>query len=138
MLGAVLSVATGYAAAAPVASPLARGERAFQKCYSCHSSEPGRSDLTGPTLHNIIGRRIASEHGFDYSPALKRFARSQPRWTRKLVSRFSADPEELVPGTSMTFHGIADANERAALIRYLESLGHRPSSGKSKPRPSSD
>lgn len=119
---AVLLVAAGYAAAAPVASPLARGERAFQKCYSCHSTEPGKSNLTGPTLYNIIGRRIASERGFDYSPALKRFARSNPRWTRELVSRFSADPEQLVPGTSMTFHGIADASERSTLIRYLESL----------------
>ena len=118
-------VATDYAAAAPVASPRTSGERVFRKCYSCHATEPGSSDLTGPTLYNIIGRRIAFERGFDYSPALKRFARTHPRWTRELVSRFSADPEQLVPGTSMTFHGISDANERAALIRYLESLAHR-------------
>ena len=115
-------VAAGCAAAAPAALPLARGEKAFQKCYSCHATESGKNDLAGPTLYNIIGRRIASERGFDYSPALKRFARSNPRWTRALVSRFSADPEALVPGTSMTFHGIADPNERAALIRYLASL----------------
>jgi cytochrome c2 len=25
-----------------------------------------------------------------------------------------------VPGTSMTFHGIADADERRALLNYLE------------------
>ena len=125
MLCVVLLAATGFAAAAPVASPLARGERAFQKCYSCHATEPGKSDLTGPTLYGIIGRRVAAERSFDYSPALKRFSRRNPRWTRELVSRFSANPEELVPGTSMTFHGMPDANERAALLHYLESLQQR-------------
>lgn len=127
-LGGVLLAVAGYppAAAVPVASALARGERAYQKCYSCHAIEPGKNDLTGPTLYRIIGRRVASQRGFDYSPALKRFARNNPRWTRALVLQFSADPEELVPGTSMTFHGIADVQERSALIRYLESLRKAP------------
>ena len=35
----------------------------------------------------------------------------------------AADPEALVPGTSMAFHGMPDPAEREALIDYLESLG---------------
>jgi cytochrome c len=96
------------------------GERAYQKCYSCHALEPGRNELTGPTLHRIVGRPVAAEPGFDYSPALKRFAEREQLWTKGLLGRFAADPEALVPGTSMTFHGIADPAERAALIAYLE------------------
>ena len=99
---------------------IARGQRAYQKCYSCHSLEPGRNDLSGPTLYRIVGRRIAAEPGFEYSSALKGFAEQEQIWTRDLIDRFSADPEALVPGTNMTFHGIADDGERRALIDYLE------------------
>ena len=51
---------------------------------------------------------------------MRRFARQHPRWTPDLLDRYVADPEALVPRTSMTFHGIADAQERKALIDYLE------------------
>ena len=108
-------------AAEPRTSDVQLGQRAYQKCYSCHALEPGRNDLTGPTLHHIVGKPVAVEAGFDYSPALRRFAEREPRWTRELLSRFTADPEALVPGTSMTFHGIADEAERDALIDYLEA-----------------
>ena len=99
---------------------IALGERAYQKCYSCHALEPGRNDLSGPTLHAIVGRRVATEPHFEYSSAMRQFAEREPIWTRELIDRFSADPEALVPGTSMSFHGIADDTERGALIEYLE------------------
>jgi cytochrome c2 len=38
-----------------------------------------------------------------------------------LLGRFAADPESLVPGTTMSFHGISDPAERAAIIAYLEA-----------------
>lgn len=99
---------------------LAAGERAYQKCYSCHALEPGKNDLTGPTLHRIVGRTVAAESGYAYSPALTHFAVANPRWTRALLDRFVRDPETLVPDSSMNFHGIDDPAERAALIAYLE------------------
>jgi cytochrome c len=98
------------------------GERAYQKCYSCHAAEPGKT-LEGPSLNGIIGRPVAAVPDFDYSPAMKRFAADNPRWTAELVDRFAADPEGLVPGTSMAFHGMPDPEERRALLDYLESLG---------------
>ena len=96
------------------------GERAYQKCYSCHALEPGKNDLTGPTLYNIVGRPIAAEPGFDYSPAMREFAAREGQWGKGLLDKFIADPQALVPGTSMTFFGISDPAERAALINYLE------------------
>lgn len=108
---------------------LAADERAFQKCYSCHSFDPPPSKLSGPTLYRIAGRPIAAEPGFTYSPALRRFAASNPRWTTHLLNRFAADPEALVPGTNMTFHGISDPAERRALIGYIERTGKGPGSG---------
>ena len=95
------------------------GARAYQQCYSCHALEPGKNDLTGPTLYGVIGRRVAAEPGFDYSPALLAFAAREPLWTRELIDRFATDPEVLVPGTSMAYHGMSDANARAALLDHL-------------------
>lgn len=122
LLAAGLGLAIASCEPKPVEPPRtdpALGERAYQKCYSCHALEPGRNDLTGPTLYRVVGRPVAAEP-FDYSPALRNFARREPRWTRTTLDRFAENPEALVPGTSMTFHGIADEPERRALIDYLE------------------
>ncbi len=117
----LVPAAAAACAAMPVQPGPSAGERAYQKCYSCHSLEPGRP-LEGPPLHRIIGKPVAAEPGFAYSPALKRFAAAHPRWTRDLIDRFAADPEALVPGTSMAFPGMADPAERKALLDYLEGL----------------
>ena len=114
-----LAVAACAAAMPPETDAASAGERAYQKCYSCHALEPGKNDLGGPTLHAVVGRKIASEP-FDYSPALRAFAETNPLWTRDLLNRFAADPEGVIPGTTMVFHGISDPAERAALLDYLE------------------
>ena len=91
----------------------------FAPCAACHAMEPGRNSPAGPTLHGIVGRPVAAERGFNYSPALRRFAAGNPRWTRELLDRFLADPEGLVPGTEMGFVGMSDAARRRALIDWL-------------------
>ena len=111
-------------AAAPVqgqdGSDQAAGERAFQYCYSCHSVDPRETGLPGPNLAGIVDARVASRD-FDYSPALKSFAMDHPVWSEALLDRFITDPEELIPGTAMAFHGIRHPEERAALIAYLKA-----------------
>ena len=99
------------------------GEQAWRRCQAFHALEPGANSPAGPTLHAVVGRRIAAEEGFNYSPALRRFAERRPRWTAALLDRFLADPEEMVPGTEMGFPGMADAAERRALIDWLEEGG---------------
>lgn len=126
LAGAVVAIFACAVSAQP-APEVSAGERAYQKCYSCHALEQGKNDLDGPTLHGIIGRRIAAEPGFDYSPAMRSFARQHERWTPVLLDRLVADPEMLVPGTSMTFTGMRNARERSALIAYLQrSLEREP------------
>lgn len=98
------------------------GKRTYQKCYSCHATEPHKNDLEGPSLYGVAGRRIASEPSFDYSPAMRSFAAKHARWTPALLDRFITDPETVVPKTRMTFPGMRDAKERTALLEYLKSL----------------
>lgn len=104
----------------------ARGEKVFQYCYSCHSVQPGETDLQGPNLYGIVDRRIASREGFAYSPALRAFAQREERWTEDLLNRYLAAPYKLVPKTSMTFPGVEPSDERADLIAYLRTKGDPP------------
>ena len=64
-------------------------------------------------------RLIAGEPGFNYSPALRRLAAREGRWTPELLDRFLTDPETIAPGTEMGFLGMRDAQERQALITWL-------------------
>jgi len=124
---ATLAAAAACAAPAPSAGndakatpgDLALGERLFRQCYACHALEPGRNTPAGPTLHAVVGRPIASENGFNYSPALRRLARAQDRWTPELLDRFLADPAAVAPGTEMGFPGLDDPAQRRALVAWL-------------------
>jgi cytochrome c len=102
-----------------------RGEKVFQYCYSCHSVQPAETNLQGPNLHGIIGRQIAAQEGFPYSSAMRVFAEREGRWNETLLDRYLAAPYKLIPKTSMAFHGIDDAGERADLIAYLRSESGR-------------
>lgn len=122
--GAAL-MAAGAACGVPPPPDPARGAQAYRQCFACHALEPGASSPAGPTLHALVGRPIAAEPGFDYSPALRAVAARHGRWTPELLDRFLADPDALAPGTEMGFAGMGDAAERRALIAWLGSRGRR-------------
>lgn len=103
-----------FAAADPGA-----GERLFRQCASCHRLEEG-ANATGPHLHNIVGREIASVAGFNYSDAL---ASKEGDWTPEALSAFIEDPSGWAPGTNMTYNGMDGVEDRANLIAYLQSVG---------------
>ncbi len=117
---ALLSL-TACVQTAPVdnAARLAAGERAYQKCYACHALEGPDPTVQGPPLAGVVERAVAAEPGFAYSPALRAYAARQERWTPDALDAFIADPQRVVPNNGMGFFGIADAEERRALIAYL-------------------
>lgn len=116
--GLLAITALGGQAAEGEASPSA-GERAYQKCYACHSLEGPDAGTQGPSLKGIVGRRVAAEPGFAYSPAMRAYATKQDRWTREALDAFLADPQAVVPDNAMGFFGMSDPQERRALIEYL-------------------
>lgn len=107
--------ATASDAEVPVQTAAASGETLFAKCAACHSLEAGKN-LIGPSLHGIIGRKAASVEDFSYSAAMKA---SGLTWTEAQLSAFIEKPQTLVPGTRMSFPGLADPVERSALIAYI-------------------
>lgn len=96
------------------------GAALYQRhCTSCHAVEAGQDTAAGPTLHGVTTRAIAGSPGYDYSPAMRAFAKRHDRWTPPLLDRFLASPGALVPGTEMGFTGLADPAQRRALIDWL-------------------
>jgi cytochrome c2 len=115
MIGAValLVVAAG---AAHADGDAARGEKRFEECATCHSTQTGVNGV-GPSLHDVFGRKAGGLDDYRYSPAMKR---SGITWTPQALDTFVADPQKAVPNNRMPFAGMPDAADRADLIAYLE------------------
>ncbi|MBU2981550.1 cytochrome c family protein [Lentibacter algarum] len=96
-----------------------KGASVFKKCAACHSLEAGETK-TGPSLHGIVGKSVASTDGFGYSGALKAVAET---WGTDELNAFLTKPKSFAPGTAMSFNGLKKDKDRANLIAYLESLG---------------
>ena len=92
----------------------ARGKAVFQKrCTGCHALE---TDLEGPRLAGVFGRKAGTIPGFDYSTALKN---SGITWDDAKLEKWLSDPDMLVPGNNMGFY-VPKAQERLDLIAYLK------------------
>ena len=89
------------------------------QCTGCHGLNGWEPAFLAPNLSRIVGRPVASQADFDYSEAMRDFG---GRWTKKRLDAFLADPQATVPGTTMQFEGIKDAERRSQLISYLEGL----------------
>jgi cytochrome c len=75
--------------------------------------------MAGPNLSGLIGRRVAGDPAFGYSPVLQRAGRAGRAWDGAMLEQFLAVPEEMFPGLWMGGNGIPDAAERAAALRFL-------------------
>ena len=116
LLGAAaLLAATGTAHAQGDA---ARGEKLFEQCHACHSTERGANEV-GPTLFGVFNRKAGELDDFRYSPALKR---SGITWTAQMLDEFVADPQKKVRGNRMPYSGMPDGRERSDLIAYLQKV----------------
>ncbi|UWQ21374.1 cytochrome c family protein [Jannaschia sp. W003] len=95
------------------------GEKLWRQCGSCHKLEDG-ANATGPYLHGVVGRPIASAAGYSYSDAL---AGKDAAWTPEELQAFLLNPKEYAPGTKMAYRGMSDVEDRANIIAYLATQG---------------
>src|SRR5579859_1125384 len=105
---------------------LANGEAKFALCRSCHTTDPGGSDMIGPNLSGIFGRKAGTKAGFSYSDGL---AKAGWTWDADQLNKWIENPKALVPDTKMTFVGLADPNDRRDVIAFLKvqtSLAPKP------------
>lgn len=111
-----------FLAALPGSRPdLLRGQRAFQRCYACHSVIAGEDTLPGPNLRGVLGRRAGTMPGFEFSLGMLEAGTARGLvWTRRTLDAFLADPQGMVPGMTMTMLGLPDADDRRDVIDYIE------------------
>lgn len=94
-----------------------RGAELFQACAACHTLTPDGGNRAGPTLHGIIGRRIATAPGYPFSDALKKL---DIVWTQETIGRlFEVGPTRYTPGTKMPEQTVSDDSDRAALVEFI-------------------
>jgi len=112
------------AAAAPAADSLPAGldplgAEVWRACQACHALRPDDAPMAGPHLHRLFGRRMGTVPGYAYS---ERLARGDITWTAETVSDlFTRGPDVVTPGTRMPVQRVGNAEEMAALIRFLEA-----------------
>ena len=103
----------GASAASADVDPV-KGEHIYHRCQGCHSIDRNR---VGPMHKGLFGRPAGSVAGFSYSEALKN---SGIVWSEQTLDQFLQGPRKMVPGTKMTYAGVADPQDRADLIAYLK------------------
>jgi cytochrome c len=95
-----------------------RGAEIYRACIACHTLSPDEGNRAGPTLAGIFGRRIASLPGYNFSDALKKL---DIVWTPETVSKlFEIGPAAYTPGTKMPEQTIGSADDRKALMDFLQ------------------
>lgn len=100
---------------------LAKGEKLFGKCTSCHTIAPGGANGIGPNLHAIMGKPIGKHiAGFAYSSALSGHGGN---WDFANMDAWLASPKAFAPGTKMSFAGLGKPQDRADILAYLNAQG---------------
>ena len=83
-----------------------RGADVAKKCGICHNFDKGGPNMIGPNLYGVLGRKVASHEGYEYSDALKAkgdgdvgLRKDQPH-DREPGRVRAGDQDGAVPGTS--------------------------------------
>jgi cytochrome c len=99
----------------------ATGQSKAAVCLACHAIEAGAPNKLGPNLHGVFDRPIASAE-YDYSPAMRTYGEENGDWTVAHLNTYLEAPMQVVPGTKMSYAGIKNENDRAAVIAWLHSI----------------
>ncbi len=97
------------------------GARVWGQCRACHQLEAG-ANAVGPYLHGVVGRDIGVASGYgNYSGALNGNVDGATAWTPEALNAFLTAPSAWAPGTSMSYRGLSDVEDRANLIAYIDA-----------------
>jgi len=115
LLGLGLMAATALADGDAV-----KGEQIFKKCMACHSVTD-KTNKVGPYLVGVVGRKVASIEGFNYSDSMKEYAATGAVWDEATLNTYLENPKAVVTKTKMAFAGLKKEDERADLIAFLKT-----------------
>ena len=109
----------------PAAAVADDGSTLFEPCRACHSLDPAARPMPGPNLAGLIGRKVAGDEKFDYSPVLRQARAQGGVWTVEALEMFLVDPESMFPAMWMSAQGIRDMADRKALVRFIADPASR-------------
>ena len=104
-----------------------KGAEVAKKCGICHNFEKGGPNMIGPNLYGVLGRKVASHEGYEYSDALKAKGAELGDWDYDKINHMIENPNAYVPGTKMAlFPGLPDAKQRADVLVFLRTKNDNP------------
>ena len=101
----------------------AEGAKVFKKCAACHSIAEGGGNKIGPALWGVLGRPAGSIPDYKYSKAMAAHGKN---WSFEEMNGFLIKPKDWIKGTKMSFAGLKNAKERAAVILYMNENTNSP------------
>ena len=87
-----------------------------KNCASCHDFNLPIKNKIGPSLANILNRKIGSLSNYKYSKSLINIDKE---WDVANLYYFLEKPKEWAPGTKMSYRGISDSVKLINTIKYL-------------------
>ena len=101
----------------------ADGATVFKKCAACHSIDKGGANKIGPALWSVLGRQAGSIIDYKYSKAMTAHGKN---WSFDEMNGFLTKPKNWIKGTKMSFTGLKNAKDRAAVILYMNENTDNP------------
>ena len=101
----------------------ADGAKVFKKCAACHSIAEGGANKIGPALWGVLGRTAGSLTNYKYSKAMSAYGK---KWSFEEMNGFLIKPKDWIKGTKMSFAGLKKAEDRAAVILYMNENTNSP------------
>lgn len=98
------------------------GEKVFRACKSCHQVGADARNGVGPHLDGLFERKAGALEGFKYSSAMKRLGEEGLVWNDFTLDQYLEKPRAYVPGTRMSYRGMARKQDRIDVIAYLKAL----------------
>ena len=102
---------------------VSEGAKIFKKCAACHSIAQGGGNKIGPALWGVLGRKAGSVSDYKYSKAM---AAHEKPWSFEEMNGFLTKPKDWIKGTKMSFAGLKNAEDRAAVMLYMNEKANNP------------
>ena len=99
------------------------GAKVFKKCTACHSITQEGGNKIGPALWGVLGRQAGSISDYKYSKAMATHGKT---WSFEEINNFLIKPKDWIKGTKMSFAGLKNAKDRAAVILYMNEKTNNP------------
>lgn len=107
---------------APVGATAAMGfEKMFEPCAACDEIGERARHRVGPYLVGRFGRVAASLEEFRYSEGIRAAGAAGLVWTADTLDQYLEKPREFFKGNRMVYRGMDNADDRQALISWLET-----------------